>query len=97
MGQACQEAMSHIVREVKRSLAAFEIATGQSVQRIFVTGGASRLSGLTNYLSHALLTEVRILEPLDVPFNRLELKDAINPFVSKSLALSGAVHSAEQG
>ena len=93
MGQACQEAMSHIVREVKRSLAAHEIATGHSVQRIFVTGGASRLRDLPTYLSHALQTEVRLLEPLDVPFNRLAAqKDALNPFVSKSLALSVQPH-----
>ena len=89
ISQASHAALQPIVREVKRSLVAHADATGISVERLFLTGGTSLLRGLPEYLSALLGVEVLLLDPLNVPFNRLaEGGDRLRPYAAKVLGVA---------
>lgn len=86
--ETCRKALRPIIREVKRSLVAHEMASGRPVERIYLTGGTSLLNGLPEYLEHELRVTVTPLDPLKASFNKLPGGDAVRPFVAKALALS---------
>lgn len=87
--QACHTALQPIVREVKRTLVAQADLTGVGVDRVFLTGGTSLLRGLPEYLSALLGVEVVLLDPLNVPFNRLtEGGDRLRPYAAKTLGVA---------
>ncbi len=89
ISRACREALSPVIREVHRSLVAFEVSRGQPVSQLFLTGGTSQLRGLAEHLSEALGLPVTPLDPLSSASNRLAGGGApLRPYVGKALALS---------
>jgi len=87
--QACHAALQPIAREVKRTLVAHADATGAAVDRVFLTGGTSLLRGLPEYLRALLGVEVVLLDPLNVPYNRLtEGGDRLRPYAGKALGMT---------
>ena len=93
VNEACRSGIAPLVREIRRSFAAFELANGAPVNKLLLTGGGSQLKGLIGYLSNLLRLEVRHLDPLGVPFNRLTgpTRDH-GTLMAKSLALSVRAH-----
>lgn len=89
VAEACRKALAPVIREVRRSMVAHELASGRSVERIYLTGGTSLLSGLPEYLAHELKVDVVPLDPLGAAFNKLaDSGERVRPFVAKALALS---------
>ncbi|MCA9546361.1 MAG: pilus assembly protein PilM [Myxococcales bacterium] len=89
ISDACRSALGPVVREVRRSLVAFEQSTGQAVELVYLTGGTSQLRGLTEYLARVLGVHVAPLDPLAASFNRLAGGGAeLRPYAGKALALS---------
>ncbi len=89
VAEACRGALKGLVREVRRSLVAHEMAAGRPVERIYLTGGGSLLRGMPEYLEHELKVPVIDLDPLKAAFNKLPAGgEKVRPFVAKSLALS---------
>lgn len=87
--QACHAALQPIAREVKRTLVAHADTTGAGVDRLFLTGGSSLLRGLPEYLQALLGIEVVLLDPLNVPYNRLtEGGDRLRPYAGKALGMA---------
>ena len=98
ISRACRGALTPVIREVKRSLVAHYELTGDRVQQIYLTGGTSMLRGVVAWLEQRLGVPVAVLDPLDVPFNRLaEEGDRLRPYAGKALAVSmRAFHRAHQ-
>ena len=93
VNEACREGLAPLVRELKRSLAAFERAHGTAITKVYITGGGSQLDGLPGYLGNLLRIPVEPLNPLRVEFNRLAgIDPAQAPYMAKSLALSIRAH-----
>jgi general secretion pathway protein L len=89
ISDACRRALAPTVRDLRRSIVAHEVTTGHTLRTLYLTGGGSQLRGLPEFLEHALKVEVRPLDPLTVPFNRLaDGGDSLRPYVAKALALS---------
>lgn len=89
VAETCRRALGPVVREVRRSLVAHEMKTGRAVERLYLTGGTSLLSGLPEYLEHELKVAVMPLDPLRVGFNKLaDSGERVRPFVAKALANS---------
>jgi type IV pilus assembly protein PilM len=89
ISDACRGALTPIIRDLKRSLASHNIGSGHRVDTLYLTGGTSQLGGLPAHLERALGLQVRALDPLDVPFNRLAEGDPrLRPYMAKALALS---------
>jgi general secretion pathway protein L len=89
MNATCQTALTPLLTEVNRSIAAYEVESGNSIQRIYCTGGASRLRGLHDYLGHSTQVPTQDLDPLRVHFSRISASpDSQGPLISKALALS---------
>jgi type IV pilus assembly protein PilM len=57
--------LSGLAAEIRVSLDYFEARINKSVDKIFITGGSSRLSGLEAYLNHALGAETQKLDYAD--------------------------------
>jgi type IV pilus assembly protein PilM len=60
----CRDAVKPIVREIRRCLVAHATQTSRQVQRIYLCGGGSRLSGFDAYLASSL----------DLPVERLPVQ-----------------------
>ena len=89
MNETCQGALNPLLTEVNRSMAAYEIETGNRIERLYCTGGASRLRGFPEYLGKSTRIATQELNPLQVHFNRLSADpESQGPLISKSLALS---------
>lgn len=89
VADTCRGALRGLVREVRRSLVAHEMASGHAVERIYLTGGASLLRGMTEYLEHELKIPIIALDPLQASFNKLPASgESVRPFVAKAMALS---------
>lgn len=89
IGRICRKAITPVIREVRRSLLAHFEETGHGIARLYVTGGGSRLQGLTDLLAHNLGVPVERLAPLEVPFNRLPpAGEEVNAYAGKALAVS---------
>ncbi len=88
VGNTCRGAVEPVVREVKRSLVAHELKTGNTVERIYLTGGGSLLRGLGAYIEHVTGVEVVPLQPLNPAFSRLaDGGEGVRPYIAKPLAL----------
>ncbi len=89
MDASCRTALSPLVSELRRTLASHEMRSGIEIDTLFITGGTSQMPGLAQFLESALRIDVRTLNCLDVPFNRLQIeRDQNAPFASKALALA---------
>ena len=85
----CVEALQPVLRELRRSLSAHDMATGRSVERLLLTGGASQLKGLAAWLQGLLGIPVEALDPLSTAFNKLaDRGERVRPYIGRSLALS---------
>lgn len=87
--RACRKALGPVVREVRRSLVAFETQNGAPVSVLLLTGGTSQLRGIVTFLAAELGIEVRLLDATRASFNRLAGGgEATRPYLGKALALS---------
>jgi type IV pilus assembly protein PilM len=66
--------LNNLAEEIRISLDYFEARTNRAVDKIFITGGSSRLSGIDNFLNHILSVEVKPLSFVD----RLNFDAAVN-------------------
>ena len=89
ISRTCRQGIDPVLREVKRSLVAHNESTGQTIRQIYLTGGTSNLTGIAAYVERVLGVPAALLDPLDVPFNRLtDDADRLRPFAGKGLAIS---------
>lgn len=87
--EACEGALQPVVRELRRSLAAFETQRGEPVTRLLLTGGSSQLRGLGPYLSKTLGLPVELFDATRANFNRLAAGgEGTRAYLGKPLALS---------
>ena len=56
------QVLGNLAAEIRVSLDYFEARMNRSVDKIYMTGGTSRLTGLQDYMSHALGTEAKKLD-----------------------------------
>jgi type IV pilus assembly protein PilM len=59
------QVLSNLAAEIRVSLDYFEARMNRSVEKIYMTGGTSRLSGLEEYMHHALGIETKKLDFCD--------------------------------
>jgi general secretion pathway protein L len=82
-----QSAVSPLIREMKQTFHSFEADHHQKVHRIFLCGGTSALRNVAPYLSRELELEVRPLEVLEAPFNKLAMKPVPTGLIPHGLGL----------
>ncbi len=66
--------LSNLTSEIRVSLDYFESRGGKAADLVLITGGASRLAGIREYMEHALAVEVKFLDYTD----RLALGEGID-------------------
>lgn len=89
ISETCREAMSPVLREVRRTLAAYDVATGRPVTRLLVTGGGSLLRGVPEWMSSSLDISVEPFDPRTLGFYKLaDRTDRLQPFIARSLSLA---------
>lgn len=85
LAEATRRAMFPLVRDIHQSLARFRTEFGQTVKRVLLCGGTSKLGGVYDYLQETLDVSV---EPLSV--YRLPNCAIPNPSVGEPQAAKGA-------
>ncbi len=54
--------LNNLAAEIRVSLDYFEARNNKSAEKVFITGGSSRLNGIDEYFNHALATEIKKLD-----------------------------------
>ncbi len=89
IAQACHAALQPVVREVKRSLVSHSDQSGRSLSRLYITGGASQLRGLPEYLSTLLGIDVIPFDPFADAHHRLpDESGKTGPYAAKAIAVA---------
>jgi len=66
VASACEQVLSDITSEVKRSLLYYENQMdGESTDRVLLAGGTALLPGIARYFEQALEVPVRLMQPLE--------------------------------
>ncbi len=90
---ACADALSSVLKEVRQTLAAHEASGGLPVDQLYLTGGTSQLTGIAAFLENHIGVPVKVLDPMQVDFNRLSGSDArVAALMAKALGLSIQAH-----
>ena len=89
LNNVCRSALAPLVSEIQRSVAYFEKEMGQPITTIYLTGGGSKLKGLTNYIETTVGTPCKPFESLNVPFSKVTTdREANEPLIAKALSVS---------
>ena len=89
MDSTCRSALAPLLSELRRTLASHEMRTGEEIETVYITGGTSQVGGIARFLESALRIDVRSLDSLDVPFNRIQIdRERHTPFAAKALGLA---------
>jgi Tfp pilus assembly PilM family ATPase len=85
INDAIFEALTPMVREISRALAAYEEASHQEIKYVYLMGGGSALRGLLPYLEHTLATRVQYLQA-PLPLQQVSSRAAQDEILSEHVA-----------
>lgn len=69
-----ESVLNELASEIRVSLDYFEARNNKTVEKIYLTGGTSRLEGITDFLNHLLAVEMKRLGPVE----RLGFDEAVD-------------------